>query len=350
MPGTMTRLLSGYQGVIVVRWIGVAILLAAVPTTPQPAWPAGSVLVVLVVAAYNLGAMRLLHRGPVSTRVRIILVCADFAACLIAMLSILSKAAAAGPAESVGLLLIGVEAVVLFDLRGFAWFGAAVAPALALAAWDQARITRTPNDGALWGFTWATFLLLLLLIALRGREETRLRGELRRLAVTDDLTGLANRRSFRSTLSNELARSVRTQRPLSLLMLDLDHFKRVNDTFGHGTGDSVLAAMGALLLSGMHRAGIDVAARIGGEEFTVILPETDLAGGVLVAERLRMTVMSRAADILTTVSIGVAVSHAGDDPDSLLKAADKALYTAKALGRNCVSLAAAEPPPLLGVA
>jgi diguanylate cyclase (GGDEF)-like protein len=346
----MSRLLSGYRGVIAVRWVGIAILLATVPTTPQPAWLPGSILVIVVVSGYNLAAMGLQRRGDVSRRARAVLVCADFVACLVAQVSILSKESAPGPAGSVGMLLIGVEAVVLFDLRGFVWFSAAAVPAVALSAWDQARVIHSSSDGALWGFTWATFLLLLGLIALRGREETRLRGELSRLAVTDELTGLANRRSFRSTLANELARSARTQRPLCLLMLDLDHFKRVNDTFGHGAGDVSLATLGALLSKGTHRSGVDVAARIGGEEFALVLPETGEAGGEVAAERLRLAVMSRAAEIRTTASIGVAVSHYGDDPDSLLRAADKALYRAKELGRNCVSLASNEPPIALGVA
>ena len=350
MPGGMARLLSGYRGVIAVRWVGIAILLATVPTTTQPAWLPGSILVIVVVSGYNLAAMGLQRRGDVSRRDRAVLVCADFVACLVAQVSILSKESAPGPAGSVGMLLIGVEAVVLFDLQGFVWFSAAAVPAVALSAWDQARVIHSSSDGALWGFTWATFLLLLWLIALRGREETRLRGELSRLAVTDELTGLANRRSFRSSLANELARSARTQRPLCLLMLDLDHFKRVNDTFGHGAGDVSLATLGALLSKGMHRAGVDVAARIGGEEFAVLLPDTGEAGGEVAAERLRLAVMSRAAEIRTTASIGVAVSHYGDDPDSLLRAADKALYRAKARGRNCVSLASDEPPVALGVA
>jgi diguanylate cyclase (GGDEF)-like protein len=225
-----------------------------------------------------------------------------------------------------------------------------VAPALALAAWDQARVMRSSGDAAQWGFTWATFLLLLGVLALRGREDSRLRNELGRLSTTDDLTGLANRRAFRSRLASELARSARTQRPLCLLMLDLDHFKRVNDTFGHGAGDVVLATMGELLSSSMHRSGIDVAARVGGEEFAVILPETDEEGGTFAAERLRIEVMSRAADILTTVSVGVAASHGGDDPDSLLRTVDRALYTAKALGRNCVSVASDQPAVALTIA
>jgi diguanylate cyclase (GGDEF)-like protein len=349
-PGNRARLVSGYRGVIALRWVGIVILLISALTTPHPVWLPGSILVVVAASGYNLAAMGLQHRGSVSTRVRTALLGADFLGCLAAMLSILTRESGAGPAESVGLLLIGVEAVVLFELSGFAWFSLAAAPALALTAWDQARVMHSSSDAAQWAFTWATFLLLLWLIALRGREDSRLRSELRRLAVTDDLTGLANRRAFRSSLSSELARSRRTQRPLCLLMLDLDNFKRVNDTFGHGAGDIVLATMGALLSSGMHRAGIDVAARVGGEEFAVILPETDEDGGVFAAERLRIQVMSRAADILTTVSIGVAVSHGGDDPDSLLRAADRGLYTAKALGRNCVSVASTDPPVALSIA
>jgi diguanylate cyclase (GGDEF)-like protein len=346
----LARLVAGYRGVIALRWAGIVILLISALTTPHPVWLPGSLCVVVAAAGYNLAAMAVQHNGFVSQRVRLGLLCADFVGCLVAMLSILSAQSGAGPAESVGLLLIGVEAVVLFDLWGYAWFSAAAAPALALAAWDQARVMHSSNDAAQWAFTWATFLLLLGLLALRGREDSRLRGELRRLSVTDDLTGLANRRAFRSTLATELTRSKRTQRPVCLLMLDLDHFKRVNDTFGHGTGDGVLATMGKLLSSSTHRAGIDVAARVGGEEFAVILPETDEEGGTFAAERLRTEVMSRAADILTTVSIGVAASHGGDDPDSLLRAADRALYTAKALGRNCVSVASAQPTVALTIA
>jgi diguanylate cyclase (GGDEF)-like protein len=347
---SLARLVAGYRGVIALRWVGILLLLVSALTTPHPAWLPGSICVVGAAAGYNVAATAVQRRGAVSQRLRVALLCADFVGCLVAMLSILSRYSGAGPAESVGLLLIGVEAVVLFDLSGFAWFSAATAPALAFAAWDQARIMQSSSDAAQWAFTWATFLLLLWLIALRGREDSRLRSELRRLAVTDDLTGLANRRAFRSSLTSELARSERTQRPVCLLMLDLDHFKRVNDTFGHGAGDVVLATMGKLLSSGMHRSGIDVAARVGGEEFAVILPETDEEGGTFAAERLRIEVMSRAADILTTVSIGVAASHLGDDPDSLLRTVDKALYTAKALGRNCVSVASDQAAVALTIA
>ncbi len=341
---------SGYRGVIALRWLGVTLLLVSALTTPHPDWLPGSIGVAVVAGGYNLAAMEMQRRGGVPRRLRVALLCADFIGCLVAMLSVISAESGAGPAESIGLLLIGVEAVILFDLEGFKWFCIAAPPALALSAWDQARVMHSGSDAAQWAFTWATFLVLLWLIALRGRQDERLRIELRRLAVTDDLTGLVNRRSFRSSLSNELARSARTQRPVCLLMLDLDHFKRVNDTFGHGAGDVVLATMGRLLMSRIIRSGIDVAARVGGEEFAVILPETDEAGGAFAAERLRIDVMTHAADILTTVSIGVAASRPGDDADTLLRAVDKALYAAKALGRNCVSVASAEAPLAIVVA
>jgi diguanylate cyclase (GGDEF)-like protein len=341
MPARRRRvLLSGYRGVIALRWVGVVLLIAAALTTPGSQWPAGSVAVAIIASRYNLGAMIQQRRGDVPRRVRWALLCADFVGCMVAMLSMLSiKSVGSGPMESIGLLVIGVEAVVLFDLAGYAWLCVATPPALALAAWDQARVMHSSGDAAQWVFTWATFLLLLGLLALRGKQDNRLRGELKRLAATDDLTGLANRRSFRSTLASELGRSVRTERQLCLLLMDLDHFKMINDTLGHGAGDRVLANVGELLESGLLRSGIDVAARVGGEEFAIILPETDEAGGVRVAERVRLAVASQVDNIGTTVSIGVAASHPGDSTDSLLRAADTALYGAKDDGRNCVRVA-----------
>lgn len=167
-----SRLVSGYRGVIALRWLGITLLLVSALTTPHPAWLPGSIAVAVAAGGYNLAAMLWERRGGVDRRTRIALLCADFVGCLIAMLSILSIAAGPGPAESIGLLLIGVEAVMLFDLAGYAWFCAAAPPALALAAWDQARIMNSGNDAAQWMFTWATFLLLLWLIALRGRQDS----------------------------------------------------------------------------------------------------------------------------------------------------------------------------------
>lgn len=164
--------------------------------------------------------------------------------------------------------------------------------------------------------------------------------KLLRLATTDSLTGLFNRRVFMETAGNELERSIRYGRPLSMLMLDIDHFKRVNDTYGHDAGDDVLkflSGIGLKLLRGM-----DCFARIGGEEFAVLLPDTPLGGAISVAERMREEVektemTTRSGNLYITISIGVSnLNEEISDLESMLKAADVALYAAKRDGRNRV--------------
>jgi diguanylate cyclase (GGDEF)-like protein len=175
----------------------------------------------------------------------------------------------------------------------------------------------------------------------------RLRTELReknaileRLSTTDPLTGLRNRRYFGDALSLEVLRASRYGTALSVLMADLDHFKRVNDEHGHAAGDAVLVAAGATLLRLLRTT--DVAARYGGEEIVVLLPQTDLDGAVALAERLRAAMaageweLEGGATIRVTVSVGVAQLGAGSDGEQLLAAADAALYAAKRAGRNCV--------------
>ena len=165
---------------------------------------------------------------------------------------------------------------------------------------------------------------------------------LRELATRDGLTGLYNHHTFYVLLGDELARAQRFNRPLSLLLLDIDHFKRVNDTHGHQAGDAVLKRLSELL--GREARAIDRVCRYGGEEFTVILPETDLEAAALIAERLRASVEAQPFDVEAgaplriTVSIGVASwPLQGDDADTLVAAADAALYAAKRSGRNRIS-------------
>lgn len=166
---------------------------------------------------------------------------------------------------------------------------------------------------------------------------------LSRLALTDSLTELANRRAFEESLGAELARSLRHCRPLSLLYLDLDHFKRVNDAHGHAVGDEVLTDFAALLKR-LARRG-DLAARIGGEEFAVVLPHTGLDQAQIVADRIRKAVeeqpLGRTAKIPMTVSIGAATfaGSSAHDRHTFLIAADSALYRAKTEGRNRVAVA-----------
>lgn len=159
--------------------------------------------------------------------------------------------------------------------------------------------------------------------------------ELQTMSITDSLTGLRNHGFFFDRLYQELERSRRYDRPLTVLIADLDDFKKVNDTFGHGTGDAVLREVGAALASEVRE--VDVACRIGGEEFGLILPETDPTGGVHAAERIRQRVDSTVLPAVghVTISVGVAVyPYHATDAESLVEAADRALYEAKRAGKN----------------
>jgi diguanylate cyclase (GGDEF)-like protein len=172
---------------------------------------------------------------------------------------------------------------------------------------------------------------------------------LRKLAFRDALTGLANRRYFDEALRVELRRAQRAAAPLALAICDLDFFKRINDRYGHQTGDHVLRVVGETVQRHCHR-GADFAARVGGEELALLFPETGGLDGVDMAERLRSHVNAlaiRRADgspIHVTVSIGVTALDPGSpgDAERLLRAADSALYLAKRTGRNRVCFACAE--------
>jgi diguanylate cyclase (GGDEF)-like protein len=173
-------------------------------------------------------------------------------------------------------------------------------------------------------------------------SNARLHARMTDLAKKDGLTGVYNRRSFDDHLGLELQRARRYGREFALLMLDIDHFKRVNDSHGHQAGDAVLKSLAALLERSV-RDGVDLVARVGGEEFAVLLPETGIGSAQTVAERIRAGVEAAQIPvpghdpIRVTVSIGVcARREAVDRPQSLHGDADKALYAAKQQGRNRV--------------
>lgn len=183
-------------------------------------------------------------------------------------------------------------------------------------------------------------------------EQKKRDEELNRLATIDSMTGLPNRRCLLEHIDQELARFQRTQQPGALLMLDLDHFKRVNDRYGHATGDAVLEHFAGLIRGHLRR--IDFAGRLGGEEFVVVLVDTPADGARVFAQRLCDAVAATPLDhddgpLRYTVSIGLATFEPCDaGSDTLLARADAALYRAKQRGRNRVEVAEATPPTATG--
>lgn len=166
---------------------------------------------------------------------------------------------------------------------------------------------------------------------------------LARMALSDSLTGLFNRAYFDATIEQETARSLRTKKPLSLLLIDLDHFKKINDTHGHQAGDRVLEEV-ALVLREQSRTS-DTVCRYGGEEFAIILPETPRSHAQMVAERIRQKVNTLDCGFPVTASIGIncAERPEGLVPQTLIAGADKALYAAKHNGRNRCEIASKPP-------
>jgi len=167
--------------------------------------------------------------------------------------------------------------------------------------------------------------------------------KLEELATTDPLTGLQNRRKFEVSIDAEWRRAARQKKPLALLMIDADHFKEYNDTFGHQAGDEVLVGIAICISDSVRRAG-DCAVRYGGEEFAVLLPGLPHADALRVAETIRLKVEQWCGEpAITTVSIGAAslVPGANAEWTQLVQAADRALYAAKDAGRNCCVLAGA---------
>ena len=209
--------------------------------------------------------------------------------------------------------------------------------------WVEARVASLPPGNGL-----GDYLVTLRDADQRKRAEDSLgkvNAELSALASTDALTNLPNRRQFDATLHKEWYRALRDGTPLSLLMIDVDRFKPLNDRFGHQTGDAFLALVGQVISDNVRRAG-DMAARYGGEEFAVVLPSTAAAGALEIAEVIRRAVA--AADtrgiveggypLSVSIGVGAAVALAGGGSASLVHSADAALYQAKRNGRNRVEI------------
>ena len=190
---------------------------------------------------------------------------------------------------------------------------------------------------ALIAFVLGVTLFLAREIGRRAAAEDKLE----ELATTDALTGLKNRRKFDTAIDAEWRRAARQKTPIALLMIDADHFKSYNDSFGHQAGDEVLVGIAICISDSVRRAG-DCVARYGGEEFAVLLPGLSSEEALRVAETIRLKVLKWAGEAgITTVSIGVAslMPDPAADWSQLVNGADKALYAAKAAGRNCCALA-----------
>jgi diguanylate cyclase (GGDEF)-like protein len=185
-------------------------------------------------------------------------------------------------------------------------------------------------------------VILVVVVRLRDRNDA-LVAQLRTLATRDALTGVLNRGAFEEHLRSERARAVRYGRPFSVVAIDLDHFKQVNDAHGHAAGDQALRRLARII--GDNTRASDLFARVGGEEFALLLPDTDVDRAERIAEQLRVLVERETASQPhpLTISLGVA-GTGGDGGGDTMLAADRALYDAKRLGRNRVVRAAAVPP------
>jgi len=186
-------------------------------------------------------------------------------------------------------------------------------------------------------------------IVLDISDRKELERELEEMAIRDSLTGLFNRRELSRVLEEELERAKRYERPLALLWIDFDHFKEINDNWGHAAGDAVLRSISRILQESVR--SVDAVGRFGGEEFVIVLPEMDREEAMDTAERLRQKVRHKPVfldtghNVPVTISIGVAVYPVhGHTRDMLCAAADKAMYQAKMQGRDCVAMAQPATP------
>ena len=218
-----------------------------------------------------------------------------------------------------------------------------------LSAGDETRATKLVLQPPAGGFGDETMKLAEWLSsqAAIALENARLHDIVQQQAMTDELTGLVNRRRFLAALESEIERARRLGGSLSVVLADLDDFKRINDRYGHPAGDEVLQAFADLIRA--HGRDVDIAGRLGGEEFALLLPETEVGGAVAGAERLCRSLaqlriwLGEGREVSVTASFGVAQLADDQSWNGLLRAADAALYRAKEQGKNRVARAGAVP-------
>jgi diguanylate cyclase (GGDEF)-like protein len=223
---------------------------------------------------------------------------------------------------------------------GSTFWGTASAKAIRREDGSLENVILIISDITLLKTAEAELILANQLLVTQLEEIAILRDRLREQAIRDPLTNLYNRRFMEETLTLEIHRARRANSTVSLVMMDIDHFKSVNDQFGHRAGDFVLESLGQMLLANTRKS--DVACRYGGEEFLIVLPGSSLEDAARRAEQFRINfeairISGKDRSTNATMSIGVACfpDH-GEDSEQVLNRADEALYQAKAAGRNCV--------------
>lgn len=238
-------------------------------------------------------------------------------------------------------MLLGIETHVLHTPSEFIGVShVAGTPFFAVVRTNKNQALQTWWKQATEAVVAVTAVFCLLILLVHGHTRLlRQKQRLERLSVTDELTGVYNRRYLIQAGNHEAERSLRHEHAMALILVDADHFKAVNDVWGHATGDQVLVQLAQRL--GTAVRGSDVLARYGGEEFAILLPETSLFGASRIAERLRQQVsalpmVTSGATISLTVSVGLAQLAHGETFEAMLNRADAALYSAKESGRNKV--------------
>ncbi|MCG8393023.1 MAG: diguanylate cyclase [Pseudomonadales bacterium] len=267
-----------------------------------------------------------------------------------------------------GMVLVGSPLVgfILFGFRRVAWSFAICTLVVLLMAWLSVHgnsyalyFQEDPVSKEALSYYWIASTIaftvpfitaVITLVALLLRRWTYREAQIRDMAIHDPLTGLANRRELFERFATELARGRRTGNPLAVCVMDLDHFKQINDRHGHAAGDQVLVRVAQLLRESLRET--DVLGRIGGEEFVLVLPDTDAAGAATVIERCREQIhrspvrFDQGESLTVSASFGITVCQAGAalSETQLITRADEALYRAKASGRNRVEVwSSAEP-------
>lgn len=320
-------------------WVTVAIVLIGVGVSDAfrqnqvPIYGLGAVAVVAVIAIHELlpSAWRGTLIGAIETLVSLalavgLLLFTDYARSpFFFVFDVIAVAAA---------LSRGGRVAALVAVLASAAYGAVLVI-------DPGRGTYTGLELLGFGVNIGSIWLLAFLAGVFAAHERRVQSRVLQLSVTDPLTGLFNRAQIYTTLEQEIRRTRRSERGFCLLMVDLDGLKAINDTLGHHRGDEVLRALGLVIRRSIR--AVDTAYRQGGDEFLVLLPETDYAGAYVVAEKIRAGAEETAlqfagAEMPTSVSIGL-VSHPEDGltVEELLIAADRAMYQAKSLGKNQIS-------------